>query len=164
MNFNDTLYQKKSPNSNQQNSPWWFLMLTASVYFHKRSSLLYVRTDVCVIICTEIHKHWNKAAIYNCCLRLLLSIQLVNNEELITSYNFTVKETLKIGGVKTCVDKLMYTETHITLFQVSWNWKASAILLETFLLMKKYPEVDSVLVFLNVLVFVSIIYAIIHFW
>lgn len=79
-------------------------------------------------------------------------------------HNFTVKKTNKIGGVKTCVDKLMYTETHITLFQVSWNWEASAILLETFLLMKKCPEVDSVLVFFNGLIFVSIIYAIIHFW
>lgn len=38
-----------------------------------------------------------------------LSTQLVNNKELITSYIFTVKETIKIGGVKTCVDKLTYT-------------------------------------------------------
>lgn len=68
-------------------------MLTTSVYFHSKGSLLYVRTDVCVIICTETPKRWSKAAIYNCCLRLLLSTQLVNNEELITSYIFTVKET-----------------------------------------------------------------------
>lgn len=95
----------------------------------------------------------------------LLSIQLVDNEELITSYNFTVKkQTIKIGSVKTCVNKLMYIKL-ITLFLKFPKTRKHLLSYcnETFLLMKKYPEVNSVLVFLNVLIFVSIIYTIIHF-
>lgn len=55
-----------TPNPNQQkSSELFFLLLSTSACFHNTDISLYAGTDVFVTICTEISKHYSKAAIYS---------------------------------------------------------------------------------------------------
>lgn len=50
---------------NRSHQSYFFLLLSTSACFHNTDISLYAGTDVFVTICTEISKHYSKAAIYS---------------------------------------------------------------------------------------------------